>query len=283
MSIAFSSSAIPKRVHQASTRSFWSTDDTEYKWKRNVKAGVMIEKYLSPEAITYNYNSLGYRSDNELSDFSDDSYIASFGCSMTEGVGLNYTDTYCHLLGEELNLGTMNFGVAGGSMHLVDAQILQYVKLILAGELPKPSLVTVQWPSPYRYTFVRKPVDPYYAPSMYEMFLHNPNFPIPDGEPTCTHLDQKWLVQRYATYPEHEQVETYKMIERSNFLLDTICARVINFTLSGDQNDNPLLNHDKIHDIPFHPGSGELPLARDLAHPGSEVQQQYANIIKGLY
>ena len=58
------------------------------------------------ETIEYKFNSLGYRT-KEISDLKHN-FLLTFGCSFTEGVGLNEKDTWASLLANNLKLDLYN-------------------------------------------------------------------------------------------------------------------------------------------------------------------------------
>jgi hypothetical protein len=65
-----------------------------------------------PGAITYRFNSDGFRS--EEFDYTADNLV-TLGCSFTMGVGLPESDIWPTLLGQELNLRVCNLGWGGRS------------------------------------------------------------------------------------------------------------------------------------------------------------------------
>ena len=83
---------------------FTQTDSEEKFYQNREKFGV--DWYYYDKQIDYKYNSWGYRT-KEFSELNDD-YILVFGCSFTEGIGLNYDDTWASKLGKKLNLDVFN-------------------------------------------------------------------------------------------------------------------------------------------------------------------------------
>lgn len=91
---------------------------------------------------TYTYNDLGFRGDSVKK---DGFKVMSLGCSHTEGVGVNYNDTwptqFTNLIPNGVN---MNFGTGGRSNDFIVRCLLTYYDVV------KPDLVLVMYPSPLR-------------------------------------------------------------------------------------------------------------------------------------
>jgi hypothetical protein len=88
---------------------------------------------------TYSYNELGFRGDSiNKKGFK----VLSLGCSHTEGVGVNYEDTwpkqFCNLINDSVNL---NFGCGGRSCDYIVRCLISYYDLL------KPDLVLIQYPN----------------------------------------------------------------------------------------------------------------------------------------
>jgi hypothetical protein len=91
---------------------------------------------------SYSYNELGFRGDSiKKNGFK----IMSLGCSNTEGVGVNYSDTwpaqFSYLIPNGVNF---NFGTGGRSNDFICRCLLTYYDII------KPDLVLIMYPSPLR-------------------------------------------------------------------------------------------------------------------------------------
>lgn len=65
-----------------------------------------------PGAITYKFNSMGYRGHNP--DWSKPT-LMTFGCSITMGIGLPQDHTWPWVVGKALNLQVVNFSLGGQS------------------------------------------------------------------------------------------------------------------------------------------------------------------------
>jgi hypothetical protein len=87
---------------------------------------------------TYSYNEFGFRAD---SIHKEGFKVLSLGCSHTEGVGVNYEDTwpkqFCNLIENSVNF---NFGVGGRSSDFIVRCLISYYDIL------KPDLVLIQYP-----------------------------------------------------------------------------------------------------------------------------------------
>ena len=107
----------------------------------------------------YTYNELGFRGDSvKKKGFK----IMSIGCSFTEGVGVNDTETwprqFTNLIPNGVN---MNFGTGGRSNDFISRCLLTYYDVI------KPDLVLIMYTSPIRREIYTKDggVEPFIATS----------------------------------------------------------------------------------------------------------------------
>jgi hypothetical protein len=91
---------------------------------------------------TYTYNELGFRSDSIKK---EGFKVMSLGCSNTEGVGVNYTDTWPYQFTSLIPNGVnFNFGTGGRSNDFIVRCLLTHYDVI------KPDLVLIMYPSPLR-------------------------------------------------------------------------------------------------------------------------------------
>ena len=90
----------------------------------------------------YRYNELGFRGDSITK---DGFKIMSIGCSFTEGVGVNDTETWPYQFTNLIPNGVnMNFGTGGRSNDFLVRCLLTYYDLI------KPDLVLIMYTNPQR-------------------------------------------------------------------------------------------------------------------------------------
>lgn len=101
-------------------KAWWPTDTAE-RYTEMMQDPVHREYFAKhgwdqPGAITYCFNSLGFRDYSTSADFtSDDDNLVALGCSFTMGIGLPWKSIWPTLLGQELNLRVCNFGWGGAS------------------------------------------------------------------------------------------------------------------------------------------------------------------------
>ena len=90
----------------------------------------------------YTYNELGFRGDSVKK---EGFKVMSLGCSNTEGVGVNYIETWPYQFTNFIpNSVNMNFGTGGRSNDFISRCLLTYYDII------KPDLVLIMYPSPLR-------------------------------------------------------------------------------------------------------------------------------------
>lgn len=91
---------------------------------------------------TYTYNELGFRGDSIKK---EGFKVMSIGCSHTEGVGVNYNDTWPYQFTSYIPNGVnFNFGMGGRSNDFIVRCLLTYYDVI------KPDLVLIMYPSSLR-------------------------------------------------------------------------------------------------------------------------------------
>ena len=99
----------------------------------------------------YTYNELGFRGDSvKKKGFK----IMSIGCSFTEGVGVDDTETWPYQFTNLIPNGVnMNFGTGGRSNDFITRCLLTYYDVI------KPDLVLIMYTNPFRREFYTKDGD----------------------------------------------------------------------------------------------------------------------------
>lgn len=95
----------------------WVPGDTLEQWQNNMADPArrkVLEKYgwNNPEAITYKFNSHGFR----CAEFNNDPALVTIGCSFTGGLALPYDHIWPTLAADQLKLACVNLGVAGVGM-----------------------------------------------------------------------------------------------------------------------------------------------------------------------
>lgn len=115
-------------------------DVSSYKWSINERKNRTYTSSGSDNTgkCTYTYNSLGFRGD----EFNKPGFkVMSIGCSHTEGVGLNDTETWSYQLCKLVEGVDCNFGFGGRSSDYVVRCLLTYFNLV------KPDLVLIMYPN----------------------------------------------------------------------------------------------------------------------------------------
>ncbi len=157
------------------TTDFWSTDSLELFEKNIVNRPANWQWHNTP--VTYKWNSLGYRT-KEIKDLDKD-FVLTFGCSYTEGIGINASDIWNHHVSKSLGLDLCNLAKGGTGFQQ------QYYNSLLwhNSKLQLPKLVIVQWPQKYRKSFgVTDAVG---------------DILIRDANGGHTDIDYKWYARRY--------------------------------------------------------------------------------------
>lgn len=100
--------------------------------------------------VFYERNSVGHRS-VEPNDLKKD-FILFAGCSITEGIGVENSKIFPHLVAKHFNFDYYNLGLNGAGPDMVTHNIgtwLESIKLI-------PRAIVIQWPSPHRVFYTEQ-------------------------------------------------------------------------------------------------------------------------------
>lgn len=95
------------------------------------------------DEVTYQYNSLGYRSDEFIKN--NKNHILFAGCSETEGCGGNLDACWAYILYKKINKedsGFFNLGRAGWGWQLIISNTMQYIK-----EYGNPNHIFILFPN----------------------------------------------------------------------------------------------------------------------------------------
>jgi hypothetical protein len=116
-----------------------------YRMKHEIKLG--IKEDLD---FTYNYNSLGLRSD-EFKKEHQGKHILFAGCSETEGIGTKLDNLWAYRVYKKIEdvekcSGFFNIGVRALTIDLIIGQIFSYIE-----EYGKPDTLFINYPDFYRY------------------------------------------------------------------------------------------------------------------------------------
>jgi hypothetical protein len=124
---------------------FYSTDSEDnFINNKKIKGD---DWYYNNTNIKYNFNEWGYRTKN-FKDVDED-YILVFGCSCTEGIGLESDKLWSNKLGKELNLDVFNLGKGGSGIDYQFFNTQLFYNFILKNK-KRPKLVVYQWPMSHR-------------------------------------------------------------------------------------------------------------------------------------
>ena len=139
---------------------FWTVDGFEvstYKWGISERFNAVHKTSGSDNTgrCTYTYNELGFRADSiHKSGFK----ILSIGCSNTEGVGVNDSETWPAEFSKQIpNSVNLNFASGGRSNDYISRCLLTFYDLV------KPDLVLIMYTAPARRDIVTRNnfIEPY--------------------------------------------------------------------------------------------------------------------------
>ena len=235
---------------------FYSTD-TEQLFKKNVK--VKKDWRWKDAHIPYKFNSLGYRT-KEINE-ADKEFVLGFGCSFTEGVGIDSKDTWLHTVCSKIGIDYINLAKASTGMDI------QYYNTLLwnNSNLPRPKYVICQWPQKFRKSFGFNEDD--------RSILFN------DMSETPTH-DGKWYGKRYIMDTGEMTMNTIAWYEGFNNTWKSLGVPVLNFSWEYDLlDDTDFLKHE-LHVIDPE-GVGSMQ-ARDCQHDGPEFHEITAKKLLAL-
>jgi len=202
---------------------------------------------------TYTYNELGFRGDSIKK---EGFKVMSLGCSFTEGVGVNYDDTwptqFTNLIPNSVN---MNFGTGGRSNDFITRCLLTYYDVI------KPDLVLVMYTLPFRREIYRKDggIEPF-TPTTSWGYLKETD----DGIKTQEHLT--YLQNRNEDfinwYKNHQIIKLFLESKNCNWLWNGSFEVPIEYVESNRFDGNYMFFIDK---------------GVDNGHPGPKQNKTYAN------
>jgi len=150
---------------------YWNTDTFEissYKWKLEERKNKKIFQNGSDKnKCVYTFNELGFRGDSFKK---EGTKILSVGCSHTEGIEVNDTETWSHILSRKITNGVdLNFGLSGRSNDYICRTILSWTEYI------NPNIVLIMYTYPHRREYYSETggVEPYH-PSPWGYFSEDP-------------------------------------------------------------------------------------------------------------
>ena len=233
--------------------------DTEYKNKiDNIYSTDKFQHRITrPDwPIEYAFNSLGYRT-KEISELPDE-FLLTFGCSYTEGVGLNTDQIWTHAVSQHLNLDLYNAAkqATGPDIQCINSLMWN------SNNLPTPNLVIVQWPQKTRRHFG---------------FKKSNSIELHDRSDTNT-PDGVWWARRYIVDTGEMSINLYSWFESFNNTWKLAGVPVLNFTWDDDLAEELENSRYKLWTI--RPDATDK--ARDRQHDGPIFHQQTADRIKQI-
>lgn len=245
------------------TTNFWSTDSLEL-FERNI-ANRPANWQWHNTPIVYNWNSLGYRT-KEIADLDND-FILTFGCSYTEGIGLNASDIWNYHISKLLGLDLCNLAKGGTGFQQ------QYYNSLLwhNSKLPIPKMVIAQWPHKYRKSFG-------FLNKTGEIFVR-------DANDSRSGIDYTWYARRYIRDEGERMLNNFSEFEMFNNIWKMLNVPVINFTWDADTEEDLTKSIYKIWHLTM-----ETDVLKDLARdvgtndsPGHNGPLYHAETSQKLY
>ncbi len=127
-------------------QSYWRCIDNENNYFKNVRHN---QKYFEQQgfdktSIIYRYDDLNLRIPSKSDLVTADKNILFLGASHTEGIGLNYEDTFAHHVSSSLGYGCYNAGISRACIGVVYDRAKQLIPLF------KPDIIVLQVPARIR-------------------------------------------------------------------------------------------------------------------------------------
>lgn len=222
---------------------FYSTDEESLFRKNKKRNGPNWEWH--DKIIRYEFNSLGYRSKepDQVKKF-----ILGFGCSFTEGVGLNEQDIWLHKYSRKLGIEYLNFAKEATGMDIQHYNTLLWKQ----NKLPLPELVVCQWPQKFRKSFG---------------FTQDKDIILKDMSETPT-KDGNWWGRRYIQDTGEMQMNALTWYLGMNNTWQSLGVPVLNFSWEPDICDQLAWTEFPCHHVDPR-GVGSMQ-ARDCAHDGEK-------------
>jgi hypothetical protein len=115
----------------------------DYYSRPAIKIPVCQSKNVFESGVEFKFNKFGYRT-IEFDSVPEDYFLVA-GCSLTEGHGLDYEETWSYLVSEKIGLPVINLAKGSGNAQFCNQVISRWIPI---GHTPK--FVIVQWPHIYR-------------------------------------------------------------------------------------------------------------------------------------
>lgn len=239
--------------HIYSKNNNFSGLDTEEEFEKNLQL-MPSDWHYRTKKITYKYNSSGYRT-YEWKDIDWKNAITVLGCSHIFGTGLAEDETMCYQIEKLTGRQTVNLGYGGGSN-----EIILYNVTNMINNFEKPYAIIIGWTSIDRFI----------------LFNKEDHFNV-----------GQWIVgsKRNNLLPVKDFSIQKRFYDLNSFNKQNLCTK--NYLLI-QQVKAMCKNINYYYDFSFfYDTAKELDLkhfsytgkARDLKHPGLEINKEIAEII----
>jgi len=231
----------------------WYSSDNEEEYSKH--KGKDYYQWTDSKLL-YKFNSLGYRT-KEINELAD-KFLLTFGCSYTEGVGINADQIWTHHVSSHLDLDLYNCAKQATGIDI------QHINAMLwnLNNLPTPKLVIVQWPHKARKSFV---------------FNEKEFFRLEDQSELKT-LDGNWWGRRYIADTGEMSMNILTWYESFNNMWKLKGVPVFNFTWDDDLAEE--LTRSKYQLWRIKPKTCDK--GRDHMHDGPQFHKETADKILDL-
>ena len=230
--------------HVAGQTIHWLTPDSKENYQHHMNDPAkrsMLEQFgWVDQHIDYTFNSDGFRTD----EFAGQPNFVTIGCSFTQGVAVNRSETWAQLVSNQLGLPVYNLGVAGASADTC-YRIIKYYAPIL-----RPKFVILLEPRRNRTELHH---DPNLTP-------HLINWAYDAGSWGNSTYVKTWL---------DCEINMEIHAEKNRAAIQHVCNKLDIPVVMYEPNDYRDLVSDKT----------QLDLGRDLLHPGRLNNRAFAQVV----
>lgn len=222
----------------------WMSPDTKENYQRHLNDSAkrhMLQQFgWVDQHIDYTFNSDGFRTD----EFDDRPNFVTIGCSFTQGVAVNRSDTWAQLVSDQLGLSVWNLGVAGASADTCYRIIKHYAPIL------KPKFVVLLEP---RYNRVELHYSDHQKPYSINWAYDAESWG--NSGYLKTWLSNDYNMQLYA--------------EKNRASIAHVCNKL----------DIPVVMYAPNDYIDLVADKTQLDLGRDLLHPGRLNNRAFAQVV----
>ena len=230
--------------HVAGQTIHWMSPDTKENYQQHLndsaKRHILQQFGWVDQHIDYTFNSDGFRTD----EFDDRPNFVTIGCSFTQGVAVNRSETWAQLVSDQLGLSVWNLGVAGASADTCYRIIKHYAPIL------KPKFVVLLEPRYNRTELYHSDHQkPYSINWAYDAESWGNNSYVK------TWLSNDYNMQLYA--------------EKNRASIAHVCNKL----------DIPVVMYAPNDYIDLVADKTQLDLGRDLLHPGRLNNRAFAQVV----